>query len=289
MANDYKPLASGVGANVESQAQFETDLGPGGVLQNGFQAGTAPSAKCNKVWRQSSVMTSALATAVINLIGGDLLDDGNVAALAAKIALAFTGAAWTTGDVKLTMKIVADPGWVMFNDGTIGDATSGATMASDANHALFVLLWNNVSNTWAPVVSGRGGSAEADWAAHKRLTLTKTLGRVLGISGAGVGLTARALGENLGVETVTLTQAQTPLKSHNHALTDPGHDHTGGESNQVNLIGGTNGAFVRLNIQTGSNTGGNTTGITIAPASDATATPHENMQPTTFMNAMIKQ
>ena len=34
--------------------------------------------------------------------------------------------AFTTGDIKLTLKTTADAGWAMFNDGTIGDASSGA-------------------------------------------------------------------------------------------------------------------------------------------------------------------
>lgn len=35
-----------------------------------------------------------------------------------------------------------------------------------------------------------------------------------------------AIGETGGAKTVTLTQAQTPLKSHGHSITDPGHSHT---------------------------------------------------------------
>ena len=35
--------------------------------------------------------------------------------------------AFTTGDVKQTFKTIADPGWVMMNDGSIGDGSSGAT------------------------------------------------------------------------------------------------------------------------------------------------------------------
>ena len=33
----------------------------------------------------------------------------------------------TTGDAKLTLKTTADAGWVMMDDGTIGDGSSGAS------------------------------------------------------------------------------------------------------------------------------------------------------------------
>lgn len=82
MTIDYQPLANNPGANVESQAQYLLDLQPGGVLQNGFLAGTAPSRKVNKVLRQASVMTAALANFISErLLGIDVLDDGDVNAL----------------------------------------------------------------------------------------------------------------------------------------------------------------------------------------------------------------
>ena len=45
-----------------------------------------------------------------------------------------------------------------------------------------------------------------------------------------------AIGETGGAKTVTLTQAQTPLKSHSHSVTDAGHAHT---VNSHNHGGGT--------------------------------------------------
>ena len=48
---------------------------------------------------------------------------------------------FTTGDVKTTLKTTADAGWVMMNDGTIGDASSGGTTRANADtQALFGLL-----------------------------------------------------------------------------------------------------------------------------------------------------
>jgi len=96
---------------------------------------------------------------------------------------------FSTGDVKISLKTVADTGWVLMNDLTIGDASSGATGRANADtSALFALLWANIADQWAPVSTGRGASAVADFAAHKTLALPKTLGRAL--AGYGVGTTS---------------------------------------------------------------------------------------------------
>lgn len=117
-------------------------------------------------------------------------------------AIASSLSGWSTGDVKPTFKAVADAGWIMMNDGSIGNGASAATTRANADtSALFALLWNNVADADAPVSGGRGGSAAADFAANKTLTLSKALGRALGLAGAGAGLTPRALGHALGAET----------------------------------------------------------------------------------------
>jgi len=95
----------------------------------------------------------------------------------------------TTGDVKPTIKTTADSGWIMMNDQTIGNATSGADNVGFSLKALYTLIWGNVANTYAPiydsagVLSTRGASANADFNALKRLALTKTLGRVIASAG----------------------------------------------------------------------------------------------------------
>jgi hypothetical protein len=130
----------------------------------------------------------------------------------------------TTGDAKLTLKTVADAGWVLMNDGSIGDSLSGGTArANDDCLNLFTLLWNNIANTWAPVSGGRGGSAASDWAAHKTIQLTRQLGRSLSIAGTGPGLTGRALGGFAGEETHAPTGAE--LLFHGHGVSDPTHEH----------------------------------------------------------------
>lgn len=80
--NDIKAFAVGVGANVLTQVQFEALAS---LIANGFVAGIADSKQLNKVWRQSSFVAAAVAQFVVDVAGVDVLDDGDVAALAAKI------------------------------------------------------------------------------------------------------------------------------------------------------------------------------------------------------------
>lgn len=172
---------------------------------------------------------------------------------------------FTTGDVKTTLKTVADAGWVMMNDGTIGDASSGATTRANADtQALFMLLWMNVSNTNCPVSGGRGVSAAADFAAHKTITLPKMLGRALAAAGAGSGLTSRALGDAVGEETHMLTISEIPSHQHGIGL------------RRAAAIGTVGGAFYLTDsgddLSDATGGGGN----------------HNNIQPTTFINLMIK-
>lgn len=173
---------------------------------------------------------------------------------------------FSTGDVKLTLKTTADPGWVMCNDGTIGNAASGGTTRANADtEALFTLLWNNVADAQAAVSTGRGANAAADFAANKTIALTKMLGRAFGASGAGSGLTSRVLGLATGAETHTLATSEIPAHSHN--ITGGGN--TGGGSRPQNIAD----TSQTQNYST-DNTGGGGA--------------HNNMQPTAFVNAMIK-
>lgn len=175
---------------------------------------------------------------------------------------------FTTGDVKLTYKTVADSGWVMITDGTIGSATSGATYANANASALYAVLWNNVNNTFAPVSTGRGANAAADFAANKTLSVPKLLGRALGIAGAGASLTSRSLGQTLGEETHTMTLAE--LVAHTHNVTAaPGTFTTATAGASTSFPQGTNPA-------------------TITSTSVGSTTPFNVMQPTSFINCMIK-
>lgn len=169
----------------------------------------------------------------------------------------------STGDMKPTFKSSADAGWVLLDDGTIGSASSGASNRANADtEGLFTLLWDNVIDTWAPVSTGRGASAAADFAADKTITLPLALGRALGAAGAGASLTTRVLGENLGAETHQLTESEMP--SHTHGV----------EISNASGISRADGGGALLGTFPSASTGG-----------DAA---HNNMQPTLFVNWMIK-
>ena len=173
---------------------------------------------------------------------------------------------FTTGDVKTTLKSVADAGWAMMNDGTIGDASSGATTRANADtQALFALLWTNVSNSNCPVSGGRGASAAADFAAHKTIALPKMLGRALAGAGTGAGLTARNLGDTVGEEAHTLTTGE--LAPHQHGL----------GFHKLASTGTIGGSFYMTDASPDDST-----------ESAGSGTAHNNMQPTIFLNVMIK-
>lgn len=228
---------------------------------------------------------------VIEQSGGTLNKPNNGQLYTAILAMIAAAQPVTTGDVKLTLKTTADTGWVMCNDGTIGPAGSGATTRANADcQALYTLLWTNVSNTHAPVTGGRGASAAADWAANKPIALTRMLGRALALAGTGSGLSARTLGQTIGAETHQLAVAEMP--SHNHGISDPGHQHTDqfwvmanfDTSGGVNPVGADSGAggFLGGNITSDSAVTG------IAVQSNGGGGAHNNMQPTAFVNAMVK-
>lgn len=89
-----------------------------------------------------------------------------------------------TGDYKISIRPTASPGWVVCDDGTIGNPYSNATHAGDFTKALFGYLWA-FSNLYVPIFNSDGTagsrtSANADFNLNKQLGLTKTLGRMLG-------------------------------------------------------------------------------------------------------------
>lgn len=89
-----------------------------------------------------------------------------------------------TGDLKWTIKTAADTGWILMDDGTIGETGSGAsTRANDDTLALYTLVYDNFSDTLCPVTGGRGADAATDFAAGKTMRLPLVAGRVIGVAG----------------------------------------------------------------------------------------------------------
>ena len=85
-----------------------------------------------------------------------------------------------TGDIRTSVNAFSPYGWVPANDGTIGNVGSTATTRANRDtFPLYDLIWNAVSQPFAPVTGGRGASSIADFAALKPIALTRNLGRVM--------------------------------------------------------------------------------------------------------------
>jgi len=201
------------------------------------------------------------------------------------------------GTIRFTLCTTPEVGWLFFDDGTIGDATSGASHANADSVNLFTVMFDGFSDANAPILTSAGaattrgaqGNAAAAWAAHARISLPKALGRAFGVAGAaGTGLTARALGAAVGAETHVLTVAELAL--HSHAFTGnalPAHDHDYNTFQGQNQTGA--GPNPPGGNQLGSTTGGKSAGTPSGTNANAgTNTPHNNMSPYVFLNAEVK-
>ena len=188
-----------------------------------------------------------------------------------------------TGDIRTSINAFAPYGWVAMNDGYIGTPASGGSIPMGAATArlnidvfpLYDLIWNQVSNTYAPVVGGRGANSVADFTANKPMQITQQLGRALSSIGLAstVGLTTFALGQIAGEEQHLLTILEMP--SHNHPST--GHAASGAF---VGVSASPDGSF-----NTGG-TGNNSVESTSSFVGGGAA--HNIIQPTTYYNMFIK-
>lgn len=85
-----------------------------------------------------------------------------------------------TGDFRQSLNSFYPMGWLPANGMTIGKNGSGAQRENTDTWPLYRLLWENVTQTYAPVSSGtRGTSAFADFNAGHTIKITNNLGRVL--------------------------------------------------------------------------------------------------------------
>lgn len=82
--NDIKAFAAAGGANVLTQAEYLALA----ALSTGFTSGKASAKEVNKAIRQATLVAAALAQFISDQGGVDVLDDGNVSGLAAKILTA---------------------------------------------------------------------------------------------------------------------------------------------------------------------------------------------------------
>lgn len=177
-----------------------------------------------------------------------------------------------TGYVFGSYDLVAPPGYIALDDGSIGSSGSVATQKGTDVFPLYNWLWTNVSqpssNANCPVSGGLGANAVSDFTANKTLTLPRALGRVFSGSGTGSGLTAHALGQFGGEEAHTQTIAEMPA-----------HNHPGSTVGAEDQAGGT--PFVRSGPAQDHT-------IALNIASQGGGTPFNVIQPTSYLNYFIK-
>lgn len=206
-----------------------------------------------------------------------------------------------TGAVVAYVGSTAPSGWLLLRGGTIGNASSGATVRANADTVdLFTLLWNSMANTEAAVSGGRGASAAADYAANKTITLPDAGGRVI----AGKEATASRLTTGVsGLDGATLGKAGGDQNPHSHShdpgtLSTAGHNHSAsgagsvgnnlanGTSRAVGTADGVNSGYFQ-DVQVTVNGVGAlavNAGATAAQFSGASG----NVQPTLVLNHIIK-
>lgn len=207
----------------------------------------------------------------------------------------------TTGDAKITFKTTADPGWILANDGSIGNASSSATTRANADcAALFAVIWNNISNSFAAVQNSagtpvaRGASAAADFAANRRIVVPKQLSRALLVAGAGSGLTSYALGSIFGNESNLILQTNLPSLSLAVATTLTNPTITVGNQSQFQITGLQPGGNAPVNVYLpGSGSLGFSASIASSAATGTAATGGSGValdvrQPVAGWNLMIK-
>lgn len=179
-----------------------------------------------------------------------------------------------TGDIKTSLSSSAPNGWVPMNDTSIGNVGSGATnRANKDTFQLYKTIWDGVLDAWAPVSTGRGATAIADFIADKTLTLPRSLGRALSGAGSGSGLTPTVLGQYQGVESYQLGANNLPV--HTHAATSPNQAYVEYRPGSGSFGVGSGGAN---NYNTATQTGPNTT------TNDAFSI----IQPVSYFNVFIK-
>lgn len=132
------------------------------------------------------------------------------------------------GTMSASFALTAPTGYVFLAGKTMGNAASGGTERANADtEELFELLWDNLTDTEAPVSSGRGGSAQADFDANKTITIPDGRGRLFAgldtmsstssanrLTNASGGVDGDVLGDTGGDERHTLGTGEMPAHTH---------------------------------------------------------------------------
>lgn len=175
-------------------------------------------------------------------------------------------------------------GYLRCDGNTIGSASSGATARANADTwPLFNVLWQASPTagilpiqTSTGAATTRGASADADFAANKRLSLPDLRGEFIrgldlgrGVDAGRILLSSQAAAIESHTHTGTAdtggahthTGSTDTAGSHSHGVSDPGHSHTVFGSTNTNGAGVVNVGTSGNNLNT--SVGGALTGISI--------------------------
>jgi len=226
---------------------------------------------------------------------------GNVIRKASRAKLVYVA-----GDVKPWIFSTPQSGWLFLSGLTIGSASSGATARANADALeLFSKLWSDFSNTLLPIQTSagapttRGGSAQADFDANKRMPLPDLRGATFAgrddmggtaanrLTTAGSGVDGATLGTLGGSQSHTLTSAQSGVGNHTHGVNDPQHSHfTAVVTQGANIVPIGSGSASLSNNNVTSST--SPTNISIQNTSANATAAHPIVQPTFVGNWIIK-
>lgn len=147
--NDFLPVATGGGANVESQASYAADP----VVPVGFGVNAIPpSSLWNKMMRQSSTIAAMLAAFLATSAGIPMVDDGNAASKLAAMNAAF--------------RIKLQANQTFYVNGSTGNDANPGTIASPwatLQHAADVIAYNYDLGAFSVVIDITGSVGPLSW------------------------------------------------------------------------------------------------------------------------------
>lgn len=167
--NEFLPFSNNATSNVIDQTSYESL----DARKTGFSSGVAKSAQLNKVWRQSSIMASALGQFIADKNGVDILDDGDVPKLVAEMNKAISGGGTAgvktfngaSGDITISQgnNITITKNGNDFKIAASG-GTAGVTTLNNLSGAVNLVAGANVTitpngNNLTIAASGGGGGA----------------------------------------------------------------------------------------------------------------------------------
>jgi microcystin-dependent protein len=184
---------------------------------------------------------------------------------------------FSTGDIKKTLNPTPAAGWILWTNGTIGSAASGASVyANAAASALYTLLWNTYSNTICPVSGGRGANAGADFGANKTLALPNVDYSVLVNQANVASIGAYVPGQNFGEATHLLTTAELPSQTYSAS---------GVAASRLPNLSGPSGVTLAATTNGTPQAG---IGIAVAVSDANGGGAHNNIQPSTAVYFVVK-